>query len=168
MSVSNTSDAGAAPSTQAALRWGLDWLLASAAGAGLPLVQIHDTPDAGPGPFVTAALPPEQARAALRQLLAIRAEGLHAPLPFAPYTGWEIWSAENADKGRAAAYKRWHGDGNGGFAEGEGAAIRLALRGRDPFADDAAYARMEAVSLRIYDLLRTGTARAGALDADAT
>ena len=150
-----------------ALHWGLDWLLASAAGAGLPLVQIHDTPDAGPGPFVTAALHAEQARAALRQLLAIRAEGLRAPLSFAPYTGWDIWSAENAGKRRAAAYKRWHGDGNGGFAEGEGAAIRLALRGRDPFADDAAYARMEALSLRIYDLLRTGSTRADALDGDA-
>lgn len=150
-----------------ALRWGLDWLLTSAAGADVPLVQIHDTPDAGPGPFVTAALQPQHARAALRQLLAIRAEGLRAPLPFAPYTGWDIWCAENAEKGRAAAYKRWHGDGNGGFAEGEGAAIRLALRGRDPFADEAAYARMEALSLRIYDLLRTGSARADAIDGEA-
>lgn len=149
-----------------ALRWGLDWLLASAAGAGLPLVQIHDTPAAGPGPFVADALAPEQARAALRALLAIRAEGLRAPLPFAPYTGWEIWNAEAPEKRRAAAFKRWHGDGNGGFAEGEGEAIRLALRGRDPFADDAAYARMEALSLRIYGLLRSGSARPAALDLD--
>ncbi len=151
----------------AALRWGLDWLLASAAGADLPLVQFHDTADAGPGPHVIDALDQDVARAALAELLAIREAGLRAPLPFAPYTGWEIWNAADPAKRRAAAWKRWHGDGNGGFAEGAGEAIRLALRGRDPFADDAAYARMEALSLRIYDLLRTGAARADALDGDA-
>ncbi len=141
----------------AALRWGLDWLLANAAGANLPLVQFHGG-DGGPGPHVIDAPDPAQARDALRQLLALHAQGLREPLPFAPYTGWDIWNADPEER-RAAGRKRWHGDGNGGWAEGEGEAIRLALRGRDPFASDADYRALERTSLRVYDLVRTGRAR---------
>ena len=140
----------------AALRWGLDWLLANAAGARLPLVQFHDGDH--PGPHLTEALAPEQARTALRCLLALHARGLQAPLLFAPSTGWDIWNAEPG-KRRAAGWKRWHGDGNGGWAEGEGEAIRLALRGRDPFARDDDYAELERTSLDVYDLLRHGRMR---------
>ncbi|MEL1263428.1 exodeoxyribonuclease V subunit gamma [Pseudoxanthomonas putridarboris] len=144
----------------AALRWGLDWLLANAAGARLPLVQFHDGGD-GPGPHVIDALDEAQAREALRQLLALYAKGQREPLPFAPYTGWDIWNAE-PEKRRAAGWKRWHGDGNGGWAEGDGEAIRLALRGRDPFASDADYRALERTSLLIYDLVRHGHARSDA------
>lgn len=142
----------------AALRWGLDWLLANAAGAGVPLVQFHDGGD-GPGPHVIDALDPAQARDALRQLLALYADGQREPLPFAPYTGWDIWNAEPG-KRRAAGWKRWHGDGNGGWAEGDSEAIRLAWRGRDPFASDVDYAALEHTSLYIYDLVRQGRLRA--------
>lgn len=148
----------------AALRWGLDWLLANAAGANLPLVQFHDSGD-GPGPHLLEALDPGPARDALRQLLALHAQGLREPLWFATYTGWDIWNAE-PDKRRAAGWKRWHGDGSGGWAEGEGEAIRLALRGRDPFASEADYLRLERTSLRIYDLVRRGRARGDAVDAE--
>ena len=141
---------------RAALRWGLDWLLANAAGARLPLVQFHDGDH--PGPHLIEALAPEQARTALRCLLALHARGLQAPLLFAPSTGWDIWNAEPG-KRRAAGWKRWHGDGNGGWAEGEGEAIRLALRGRDPFARDDDYAELERTSLDVYDLLRHGRTR---------
>lgn len=141
---------------RAALRWGLDWLLANAAGARLPLVQFHDGDH--PGPHLTEALAPEQARTALRCLLALHARGLQAPLLFAPSTGWDIWNAEPG-KRRAAGWRRWHGDGNGGWAEGEGEAIRLALRGRDPFARDDDYAELERTSLDVYDLLRHGRMR---------
>jgi exodeoxyribonuclease V gamma subunit len=137
----------------AALRWGLDWLLANAAGARLPLVQFHDGDH--PGPHVIDALEPEQACVALRHLLALQTRGLQAPLLFAPYTGWDIWNAE-PEKRHAAGGKRWHGDGNGGWAEGEGDAIRLALRGRDPFARADDYAELERTSLDVYDLLRHG------------
>lgn len=140
----------------AALRWGLDWLLANAAGARLPLVQFHDGDH--PGPHLIEALAPEQAHAALRCLLALHARGLQAPLLFAPSTGWDIWNAEPG-KRRVAGWKRWHGDGNGGWAEGEGEAIRLALRGRDPFARDDDYAELERTSLDVYDLLRHGRTR---------
>ncbi|WP_454827890.1 exodeoxyribonuclease V subunit gamma [Pseudoxanthomonas wuyuanensis] len=140
-----------------ALRWGLDWLLANAAGARLPLVQFHDGGD-GPGPHVIDAPDQAQARDALRQLLALHAQGQREPLPFAPYTGWDIWNAE-PEKRRAAGWKRWHGDGNGGWAEGDGEAIRLALRGRDPFADDTDYLRLERTSLLVYDLVRSGRTR---------
>ena len=53
------------------------------------------------------------------------ARGLQAPLLFAPSTGWDIWNAEPG-KRRAAGWKRWHGDGNGGWAEGEGDAVMVA------------------------------------------
>lgn len=147
-----------------ALRWGLDWLLANASGARLPLVQFHDGD--GPGPHVIGAPDAAQARNALRQLLALYASGQHAPLPFAPYTGWDIWSAEPG-KRRAAGWKRWHGDGNGGWAEGDGEAIRLAWRGRDPFASDVDYSALERTSLHIYDLVRQGHVRADATTDDA-
>ncbi|MGX5729521.1 exodeoxyribonuclease V subunit gamma [Pseudoxanthomonas beigongshangi] len=149
----------------AALRWGLDWLLANAAGARLPLVQFHDSGD-GPGPHLLEALDESQARAALRQLFELHARGLREPLWFAPYTGWDLWNAE-PEKRRTAAWKRWHGDGNGGWAEGEGEAIRLALRGRDPFASEADYRRLEHTSLRIYDLVRRGQARPDAGEGEA-
>jgi exodeoxyribonuclease V gamma subunit len=99
-----------------------------------------------------------QARDALRQLLSLHARGLHEPLWFAPYTGWDIWNADPETR-RGVAWKRWHGDGNGGWAEGEGEAIRLALRGRDPFANEADYRQLEDTSLVIYDLVRRGHAR---------
>lgn len=98
-------------------------------------------------------------------MLALHAQGLREPLWFATYTGWDIWNAE-PDKRRAAGWKRWHGDGSGGWAEGEGEAIRLALRGRDPFASEADYLRLERTSLRIYDLVRRGRARGDAVDAE--
>ncbi len=138
----------------AALRWGLDWLLANAAGAHLPLVQFHDSAE-GPGPHVIDALDPSSARDALRRLIALHAQGLREPLLFAPYTGWEIWNAA-PEKRRAAAWKRWHGDGNSGWAEGGSDAIGLALRGRDPFARDEDYQQLERTSLQIYDLVRRG------------
>ncbi|MBD9377650.1 exodeoxyribonuclease V subunit gamma [Pseudoxanthomonas sp. PXM04] len=141
----------------AALRWGLDWLLANAAGARLPLVQFHDGGD-GPGLYVIDAPDEAQARDALRQLLSLHARGLREPLWFAPYTGWDIWNAD-PEKRRGVAWKRWHGDGNGGWAEGEGEAIRLALRGRDPFANETDYRQLEDTSLAIYDLVRRGHAR---------
>ncbi len=71
---------------------------------------------------------------ALRALLALRDEGLRRPLPFAPYSGWELFSAEKPERGLQKAAKKWRG-GERQWAEGDSDALRLALRGRDPFGD---------------------------------
>ena len=124
-----------APNGSSVLRHGLDWLLASAAGLVLPLFEFHQSKDAGLGPHRREPLPQAQAIAALRELLHLYREGQQRPLAFAPYSGWALYSANTPQAGVNAAAKQWRGDGQGGFAEGEGEALRLALRGRDPFAD---------------------------------
>ncbi|MFT4198666.1 MAG: exodeoxyribonuclease V subunit gamma, partial [Pseudoxanthomonas sp.] len=140
----------------AAIRHGLDWLLARAAGLELPLVEFYDDGEDGLGPHLRAPVDRERALAALRALLALRAEGLRRPLPFAPYSGWELYAAKSVEQGIRKAAQRWRG--GHGWAEGEGEALRLALRGRDPFADADGLHEFVRVAWTIY----------GALDAAAT
>ncbi|MBW3549972.1 MAG: exodeoxyribonuclease V subunit gamma, partial [Proteobacteria bacterium] len=112
---------------------GLDWLVLSALGERLPLAQFAKAAS-GAGPHLREAIAPEQARAALRALLTLRAWGLREPLPFLPRAGWLWYECELAGKdGWAKAEAQWHG----GRSWGEGATVsaELALRGRDPFAD---------------------------------
>lgn len=144
------------PGWRAAIRHGLDWLLANAAGDEMPLWCFPlDIGADAPEPL--PPLPRATAIAALRRLLWLYRQGMQAPLPFAPACGWAIWSKrdQQADKRRRAAEAVWQGSGNG-WAERDGDAIRLALRGRDPFADAAGYARLERNSMLIYSLLTTG------------
>ncbi len=155
-----------APGGIAAIRDGLDWLLASAAGVGMPLVQFHDAGDAGVGPHVRAPLQVGQAREVLRHLLALRRDGLCEPLPFAPYSGWELFrAAPDLEKGLKAAAGKWYGSERS-WAEGEGEALRLALRGRDPFADPATRLRFVDLAMAIYLAVTEGVVHAGT-DADA-
>lgn len=139
----------------AAIRQGLDWLLASAAGSGLPLAGFHEDGDAGIGPHLRAALDPAQAQAALRGLLALRTRGLAEPLPFGPYSGWEFYRAPNAERALAAAEARWHG-GERQWGEGSGPALRLALRGHDPFADAARSERFGNIALEVFGAVMEG------------
>ena len=144
----------------AAIRHGLDWLLASAAGWSQPLVQFHDS-EGGIGPHVREALPPEQARQALARLLQLRAAGLREPLLFAPYSGWELYrNSGRFEYAVKQARAKWHGNGQG-FAEGEDPALRLALRGRDPFADQAALHRFADAALAVFAAVQDGNAHAG-------
>lgn len=123
-----------APNGPSAIRHGLDWLFARAAGIEMPFVEFHDG-ESGIGPHVREAISPEQAIDALRHLLALRREGLQRPLPFAPYSAWELFERrDNPQRSVDAASKKWRGSEHG-WAEGDDDAIRLALRGRDPFAD---------------------------------
>ncbi|WP_140724359.1 exodeoxyribonuclease V subunit gamma [Pseudomonas sp. Hp2] len=142
----------------AAIRNGLDWLLASAAGDPRPLVRFDDAGEAGTGPHVREALPPAQARDALRALLALRARGLREPLAFGPYSGWEFYrhlmDGADAKKTFKAAFERWHG--TRGYAEGQGEATRLALRGRDPFADRTAFIAFARTSFAVFDAVCEG------------
>lgn len=155
-----------APGGSAAIRDGLDWLLASAAGLGMPLVQFHDAGDAGVGPHVRAPLEAGQAREALRHLLALRRDGLREPLPFAPYSGWELFrAAPDLEKGLKAAAAKWHGSERS-WAEGDSEALRLALRGRDLFADPATRLRFVDLTMAVYLAVTEGVVHAGT-DADA-
>ena len=144
----------------AAVRHGLDWLLARAAGIELPVVEFFDGGRNGPGPFKRPELSAGDARAALRELLALRAQGLRQPLPYAPYSSWAFWNARTPDAGVKAARKQWHGIG-GGFAEGQGDALRQALRGCDPFADPDSLQRFADVAMLVFRALAEGQVHGG-------
>jgi exodeoxyribonuclease V gamma subunit len=155
-----------APGGNAAIRDGLDWLLASAAGLALPLVQFHEggrKPASGHpfGPHVRPPLAPDQARTALRHLLWLREQGLREPLPFAPYSGWEFFAAApDMEAGLKEAAKKWCGSERS-WSEGSGDALRLALRGCDPFTDDATRLRFADLSMSIYLAVTQGEVYAG-------
>jgi exodeoxyribonuclease V gamma subunit len=142
-----------------AIRQGLDWLLAVAAGVDLPFVEFHEDKTSGLGPHVRDPLRRDAAIAALRELLALRAEGLRRPLSFAPYSGWALFDAADAEKGARAAASRWRGSDRS-WAEGSSEALRLALRGRDPFATSASLQEFAAAAHRIYGLVTRGIAGA--------
>jgi exodeoxyribonuclease V gamma subunit len=135
----------------AALRHGLDALLLNARGFAAPLVQIHDGDD-GIRAHVTPARSVDEAKDALRTLLALRREGLRAPLPFAPHTGWAIHTAEPALREDAARSAWYPADYRWGESTGE--AIQLAFRGRDPLADADGMAAFIDTSLRVYAAVR--------------
>ena len=122
------------PSGRTEIRNGLDWLLATAAGIDLPFVEFHVDEERGIGPHLRPPLARERAIDALRALLALRAEGLRRPLPFAPYSGWVLFDDDDRARGVREAAKKWRGSERS-WGEGDSDALRLALRGRDPFAD---------------------------------
>ncbi|QDW66699.1 exodeoxyribonuclease V subunit gamma [Luteimonas granuli] len=148
------------PNGPSVIRSGLDWLLARAAGIDLPFLDFFETDPGAVGPYARAPLSPAEARDALRRLLALRAQGLREPLPYAPYSAWAYASADNADKAVEAARKQWHGAG-GGFAEGQGDALRQVLRGCDPFADEPALVRFADAAMTVFLAVRDGQAYEG-------
>lgn len=155
-----------APNGTSMIRDGLDWLLARAAGQDVTLVQFHDGDD-GVGAYARDPLPPEAAREVLRRLVALRARGMREPLPFGPYSGWAFFNAAgDYDRGVQEAAKKWRGGSRGGFAEGDGDAFRLALRGRDPFVDDATLLQFADTSMTIFRAVCNGIVHVG-LDAGA-
>lgn len=144
---------------RAAIRNGLDWLLANAAGDTLPLVQFHDSGEDGLGPHVLPPLPPEQAQQVLRRLLQLRNEGLRAPLLYAPSTGWALYTALPA-KREAEGRARWYGSDRS-WAESSGAGYQLALRGHDPFASADSYRQLLHNSFVVFTAVREGRVFAG-------
>ncbi|MBD9480584.1 exodeoxyribonuclease V subunit gamma [Pseudoxanthomonas sp. PXM02] len=135
----------------AVLRHGLDALLLNACGVPVPLVQIHDGAD-GIRAYVTPARSVDEAQAALRVLLALRRDGLRAPLPFAPHTGWAVHTADPALRAEAAREAWYPGDYRWGESTGD--AIQLAFRGRDPLADAEGMAAFIDTSLRVFAAVR--------------
>ena len=96
----------------------------------------------------------------LRMLVGLQDLGLRQPLPFAPYSGWEFFKAGDMQKGLEAAAKKWHG-GQFSWGESTGETLRLALRGRDPFADEATQVAFVDLSMRIYSAVAKGELYAG-------
>lgn len=143
-----------------AIRDGLDWLLASAAGLPQPLVQFDDRGEAGVGPFVRDPLDAAQARAVLGTLLQLRRDGLQSPLPFGPASGWEYFNAETAEQAVKRAAGKWRG-GERQWAEGGADSYQLALRGRDPFADPQALRQFANLSFSIYQAVTRGVIHQG-------
>jgi len=148
------------PNGTSSIRTGLDWLLASADGLSTPLVQFHDGGEAGPGPHIRPPLDAGQARALLAHLLALRARGLRKPLPFAPYSGWELFNAPTFERGLQLAASRWYGSERS-WAEGQGEALRLAMRGRDPFTDEATQVAFVDQAMSIYNAVVNGVLYGG-------
>ena len=85
----------------------------------------------------------------------LRRAGLQQPLPFAPYSGWELFSAEDAERGIRNAAARWRG-GDRQWGEGDSDAIRLALRGRDPFADAASLREFARITGLVFGAVTRG------------
>lgn len=145
------------PGGRNAIRDGLDWLLACAAGFDAPFVEFQERKNGGVGPHPRAAISRDAAIDALRALLALRGEGLRRPLPFAPYSAWELFAQrDDVARGLREAAKKWRGAGNGGWAEGDGEALRLALRGRDPFADAVSLREFARVAGLVYGAVTEG------------
>jgi exodeoxyribonuclease V gamma subunit len=143
---------------------GLDWLVMSALGRESRLFQFHDTGH-GPGPLQRDPVDADRARAALVALLQLHAQGLREPLPFTPRAGWLFYDGEQrlkaGEKPRAnskspweRAQDQWHADR--GFSEGNTASARLALRGRDPFADEELGEEFRAIAGIVFDAVVRG------------
>lgn len=137
---------------------GLDWLIANASGRRLPLVQfaLHD----GRASLIErAAIDPTQARTALAMLLALRGAGLREPLPFGAHAGW-AWYDGQDEAAWQKARKRWQD--TQAWAEGDTPAVRLTLRGCDPFLHESQGDRFRALSRRIFDAVVRGHVEATA------
>ncbi|MGO1070779.1 exodeoxyribonuclease V subunit gamma [Lysobacter sp. CA199] len=134
---------------------GLDWLVLSALGDPRPLAQFAQATD-GPGPHLRPALSPDAAKSALRALLRLRDYGLRIPLPFLPRAGW-LWyeaAAQNKD-GWYKAEAQWHGSARS-WGEASPPGVRLALRGRDPFADAELGEEFREIAKRVFDAVVHG------------
>jgi len=148
-----------APNATSAIRNGLDWLLACASDAAPAIVEFHDVAERGVGPHARGRLAPQQAVDALRRLLALRALGLRRPLPFAPRSAWALFNADSVERGLHLAATQWRGSDRT-WAEGDAPGWRLALRGRDPFADAATAREFATLAGEVFGLLTQGSAQA--------
>jgi exodeoxyribonuclease V gamma subunit len=147
-----------APNGASVLRNGLDWLLACAAGSRLPFFEFHQDPSGNLGPHLRAAVSQEAAIAALRSLLALRQQGLQAPLVFAPYSSWLLFNVEDVGKGIKAATEKWRGSERR-WAEASAPAYQLALRSRDPFASTDAMTEFARISGEVFGLVTAACAK---------
>ena len=64
---------------------------------------------------------------------------------------------DNRERGINKAAARWRG-GHGSWGEGDSEALRLALRGRDPFADEAALQQFADAAYTVFGAVHDGIA----------
>ncbi|WP_356448039.1 hypothetical protein, partial [Streptomyces sp. NPDC006624] len=89
-------------------------------------------------------------------LLRLRDYGLRMPLPFLPRAGWLWYEAAMQDKdGWSRAEAQWHG-GPRHWGEGGQPGVRLALRGRDPFADAELGEQFRGIARLVFDAVVLG------------
>lgn len=115
----------------------IDWLIWSALGETRPVHRLFA--DGEHSPEILAPIAPATARARLAELLALYRRAVTEALPFMPKAAFAYAQGLRSPEHEAGAWKKaqdewWTRDGTG---EGEGADVRLALRGRDPFDDEA-------------------------------
>jgi exonuclease V gamma subunit len=122
---------------------GVDVLAWSALGETQPVLRVLREG----GQQRIAPMPAAQARAKLRQLLALATRARREPLPFMPKAGAELVCAEDEAEGLAEARKAWLNPRGG---EGQDAWVRLALRGAMPFEDAQATAALAALAHAIF------------------
>jgi len=135
----------------AAIRFGLDWLLANASGMNIAMqMVVSDKKSTRPLVQTLEPVAADLAKTALGHLLKLREYGLRAPLLFAPYTGWAMYCADDENKARTAAYAAWYGSQQDGFAESKMDSIQLLFRGRDIMQDAGDYAGFSHNSRAIY------------------
>jgi len=144
-------------------RWYLDALIAAALGEARPVCVFAAFEDGTVGPLALPVHAPAAARAALRWLLALMAQGQREPLPFRPYAGW-LWlqAAAQADDDQDASKQAFAKAGEGwrnrhGEGDGSDPWTTLALRGAEPFVDAAASARFASLTRAIFGALRDAT-----------
>ena len=123
-------------------------------------MEFHDGGELGVGPHPRAPLDPTQARDVLHTLITLRSAGLRHPLPFAPYSGWELFNAPTLERGLATAAKKWHGSDRS-WGEGNTEALRLALRGRDPFTHAATQAVFVDQAMTVFGAVVKGLVHVG-------
>jgi len=134
---------------------GLDWLVLSALGDARPLTQFARFAN-GPGLQSRDPIASEQARAALRQLITLRSYGLRDALPFLPRAGWLWYDAQAVGKdGWSKAEAQWRGSTRS-WAEAGTPAVRLALRGRDPFVDEEMGESFRHIARIVFDAVVHG------------
>jgi len=112
------------------LTLGIDALVWAALGETRPIHRFVR----GESPQEITPVSAASARAGLRALLALQQGATRELLPFMPKTAHVLYKNFRAGRdGWAEAKKEWKK--RGGHGEGEDEAVRLTLRGRDPFDD---------------------------------
>ena len=142
-----------APNGPSVIRNGLDWLLAAAAGIDAPFEEFRPARRTRAWARIRATF-----RACRHRCLARPA----GAAPRRPATAAAVAPRRlelfRADTRRVVseAAKRWRGSERS-WAEGDGDALRLALRARDPFASAEALREVAHVAVIVFGTLAQGT-----------
>lgn len=148
-----------APSGREILQQGLEWLFCAAAGHRLPLIRFENRDDEGIAPYVDMPeINAEIAQEKISDVFSMYTYGLHHPLPFGIYSGWEYYRLhqENPEKALQAAQQRWSGN-TFAWNESQTHWTQLALRDYMPFQNQQATDDFIEVSIRLFSAIYNST-----------